>query len=183
MRPLALAGIAAALGGVGWAAKALNDGLVRGHLAHTGYTSKDLSDRLAFIVPLLFLFALVVAYRRERRAGLAWAAAGAAVIAVATFWEAWLYGSGVPTGLLALPGFLMLAIGLIATRVLAWAAVGVLTLAQPLGSTILYSTLRFDGNVIATQWEMVLSVLVGAGWVLAGVRLLRRRYEVPALTE
>ena len=185
MRQEQVAALAAGIGGFAWAAVRVHDAFVLGRLAHTGYPPTWPVDFFVFVIPVLFGVALVLAAGVERRPALRWAAAWTPLIALALFWESWLWGSAVPTGLLGLPGLLLLGGALVATAAWPWAAIGALTLAQPIGSIFLFNWGRsaslgwseFPGtttSLLATQWDVALAVLVGIGWVVAAARLWRR---------
>lgn len=123
LRAIAAIAEAAALFG-----KAFYHWRVLRRLTHTRHFPSEPADHMVFLVPLLLLFTVSMHYLHRRFAGFAWIAAGLGLIALALWWEAWRYGSGVPTGLLVLPGYVMVAGGMIATRRRVYALAGLLTL-------------------------------------------------------
>lgn len=169
---LYLGAIAAVIAAVGLFGKAFYDWSVRGRLEHTGYAPTEPADYLVFLVPLLLLFTLSMHYVHRRFAGFAWVAAGFVLIAFALWSEAWRYGSGVPTGLLALPGYLMVAGGMIATRRWPFALAGILTLSIPLGSMVIFNACKlvafaacWDSRSTATIWVVTTSGLAALAWI------------------
>jgi hypothetical protein len=173
----AIAGIAGAAALFG---KAFYDWWVLRRLEHTGYFPSEPTDHLVFLVPLLLLFTVSMHYLHRRFAGFAWIIAGLGLIAVALWWEAWRYGSGVPTGLLALPGYVMVAGGMIATRRRVYAVAGLLTLAIPLGSVVIFNACMlltfavcWDSRSAATIWDVTVSGLAAIAWIAVALSAFR----------